>query len=299
MGSKRTWTGRRWRAAFLLAALALVLGPGWARAQDDVDETEDPTAGYGWKGTVESAWAGQGGGQNTETLSFTSAYQFGEGGSSLGLGVMGGTGRVEGIQEGQGTLTLSGTWGVDSFTPNLSLALERAAGGQAIRSADGGIGWDFSDTFSLDLTVGYGSQHHIAQTAKLLDLVPSTTTSLSADMLSHTESLGLSLNWQALKHLGVSAGFTRELDYTDEVQNLARTLSKPVNLKGWTNTGTFGSTLTLGDHWSLGVSANAGLQYSPGIGFFNARTGISNVTAGPSHSHFYGGGTDLSYTFDL
>ncbi len=299
MGSKGPWTGRRWRAAFLLAALGLVLGWGPARAQDDDDETDDPTAGYGWKGTVESAWAGQGGGQNTETLSLTSAYQFGESGSSLGLGVLGGTGRTEGIQEGQGTLTLSGVWGVDAFTPNLSLSLERAGGGQTARTADGGVGWDFSDAFSLDLTASYAVQNHIAPTAKLLNLAPSTLTSLSADLLSHSESLGLALDWQVLGTLGFSVGFTREMDYTDVVQNLSHTLSKPVNLRGWINTGTLGTTLTLGDRWSLGVSANTGLQYSPGNGFYNGRTGKSDVTAGPTHSHFFGGGTDLSYSFDL
>ena len=283
-----------------LAALVLAFGAAFARAQDDPDDAGDDSAEpYAWQGVLQYDWTAQAHASATSGLSFNSTYSFGDSGSSLGVGVSSTSQKVEGVRVGDGSLSLSGVWGLGDWTPNVSLSTGHAAGGLNTRSVDLGLDWVFQDPFSVTLTGGYGTQRHVAPTAVLLSLPANALTNVEGELFSHSESLGLSFGWQALDKLGFSAGYTRSWDVTDKVENRAHNAEKQLNQRGWTNTLALGGQWTLGNHWSLGFSGNGGKQYSPGLGFYNTRTGVTSTTQAPSKTDFYGAGASLSYSFNL
>jgi len=292
----------------VLGGLMLVLSgslsilPGSLLADD-----EKPFRSF-WENEFRLGNSNQQGGQAVQSFGYTGTYEMSEDGDFLSADLSGTRQKVEGVFSKTGSLTLGGGLGLGAFSPSLNVGYE--SGESALRQFDlsFGLGFQVSEPFSLNLSLGGTAGNHQGDvTGFLLSKYqgnPGVLAIINAkapltaqiDTAEIINSLGATYN--LLDGWAISLTFGYDYLYTYQIQSIKDpSLKFAVDQADQTVTTTLGLDFTLFKGFVLEVEPQVGREYQPAGGAYSRQTGGLVETAVATTQNFIGGTVSVTYNF--
>jgi hypothetical protein len=262
-----------------------------------------------WENELTGGSTNQQGGQAALNFGYIGTYELSEGGDFISGEISGTRQKVEGVFSKTGTLTLSGGLGLSAFTPSLSLGY--GTGDSALRQFNGslGVGFQVSDPFSLNLSLGGSAGNHQGDSTAFLQSIFANNPLILAKInaaapvtaqIDTAEADGsLGMNYVLSDWWTLSLTFQYAYDETYQIQGIKDpSVKAPVNQADQTVTTTLGLDFILFKGFDLDLEPQVGQEYQPAGTVYSHQTGglVQNGTA--TTQNFAGGTVTVNYKFE-
>jgi hypothetical protein len=274
------------------------LAPGSADEEADDSEDEKPFKPH-WGHELEFSHSNQQAGQNTNTLSYTGTFNLTENGDFLSAGLDVSTQKVEGAVSKTGTLTTSGGLGLGFFSPSLTLGFQAGESALKVFSGDLTMNFQILDPFAANLAVGGSVGSHQVPVSQIFSsLLPAAISDNEVNIQTASLTSSVGLMFEAWDWWTISTTVEAEYDITYSVQFLPSTKKIVSNLTDHILALTLGLDFTIAKGWVLGISPQAGQEYSPAGFIYDRLTGGLVFLSTPTTQNFAAGTVSISYSFE-